>query len=147
MPVILEELQRTRFSNKRTFRIGEADSGALESLDDLDAAIELVSTGVFTHTVRSGTWVLQRYINDQRGYPVRVSVISSPHVNTLEEFRESGVDLLQKAVAALEHGSITLAESGSDADIQLDPFDLAVLHDAFEKGETRGHFTLVGLVL
>ena len=146
--MILEELERIVYNNydKRVFRIGQYSSGALESLEDLEDAIELIETGAFAQIQGGAGWVLQRFINNERGNPVRVSVISTSLVHTLAQFRLTGVELLRKAIAALEHGSLTLAESGSDADIELDPFDLATLHDAFEKGETRGHFTLVGLV-
>jgi hypothetical protein len=141
----LEPIRRGQYE-KKVFRVGRDNSGRLEDLEDLDDAADLIEIEDFPRIYNSGRWLLQRFIVDQFGYAVRVSVISTSLLFTTGRFREEGVNLLARAIHAVQHGSLTLAESGSDADIQLDPFDLAVLQDEYERGQATGYFIFLGYV-
>lgn len=130
---------------RRLFRIGNR-LGRIYDVDDLEQAIELIEDGEFPSVRFNAYWILRRYIvNPETDLPVLVATVGSHRTFHLSAFRNSGVELLQSAITAVENGSIGYGV-GSDPDIDLSDEDLGYLHDAFEKGDTPGWFTLVGII-
>jgi hypothetical protein len=149
MPVILSELPVQSVSGRtvRVFRIGLRSNGTLETVGDLVSALEWIHEGDFPPIRLSGRWILRRYIIDPSSEDeVPVATISTPAVFTIRAFRELGAGLLESAIQAVESGSLSLTNTGSDVDSYIDPLDLAYLHNALEKNETRGYFTLIGSI-
>lgn len=132
--------------HRRAFRVGDSESGKLETIEDLEQAIEKIQQATFPRIRNNAYWFLRRIIVDpESGEPVCVGQVGTFRVFGLGAFRELGVNLLQEAIQTLETGALGYG-IGSDPDIELTDEDLGYLHDAFENETTRGWFSLVGII-
>ena len=145
MPVTAWEFQ----SGLRTIvRVGQRSSEQLESVHDLEEALEVVEEFAFP-SVRSGAyWILRRYIVDPAsGEPVLTATIGTPTSFSQPLWRQLGVQLLTRAIEVLESGAIGLGHAGSDATTGVSVQDLAYLQAQYDQGEAEGYFSLVGVIV
>lgn len=132
---------------RRVFRIGRVDSGELQTIPDLENALFWAQEGSFPRTVVAGYWLLQHFIVDPRRADViwLAATLGTARVFSRRAFREEAVRLISTAIDALDHGGINPGSVGSD-NTELSEGDLAWLHHAEQTGQTRGYFTLTGVI-
>lgn len=129
-------------------KFGLRSTGYLESIEDLEDVADWVENGPLSLPDGNfvGYWVLRQFIKDDKGTDHLVSTIGSKRVFSQSALRDVGLDVLSQAIHALETGSVLVSAVGSDPEVGISDFDLAVLQQAYEDNETTGHFTFTGVI-
>lgn len=133
-------------ANNREVRIlvgNQATHRRLESREDLVDAIQRLEHSDFDFRVWPGYWVLRWEVyNPDYEVWVHTAVIKTNPVFSTERWREAGIDLLRRALQALENGGVGLFTVGSDSDL-ITQEDFEFLSNEIKAGEV-GRFTLIG---
>lgn len=136
---------RSERQPREIVQIGGPPNGYLKTIEDLNSAADIIS---FTELPRIGVfayWTLERYIQEESGRYALVAVVTSPRAFTISSTRDRGIELLETAISAVEQGHIGLSATGSDVNQEIDPYDLAVLHQDLLDGKAEGWFVLRGV--
>lgn len=133
------------------YAIGVPLTGRLTTEPQVESALVAVQNfrpSVLPRAGFPGYWRLTRFIQRKGEAAVPVYFLSSHHSFSAPAFREDGVVLLRRLLAALEAGGIPQGLETSDAQSQhIDPYDLAELTDAWLHGNADAWFTVVGYVV